>query len=82
MPDDQLDYSAFQSVPVGVLTLALRILTTRLLLIISLVLNASVMVYATWTDSWPRLVGAIAFACFSWCSLNVTLEKKHANHEA
>ena len=53
------------------INLALRILSHRAMTIITLLLNAAVCSWAMYTESWPRLAGALLFAVASWCTVNL-----------
>lgn len=59
------------------LNLALRILSHRTMTIVTLLLNAGVCSWAMYSESWPRLVGALLFAVTSWCTVNL----KHVKGE-
>ena len=51
--------------------IALRVLSQRTLTIITLLLNAGVVSWAMYSESWPRLAGALLFAVASWCTVNL-----------
>ena len=52
--------------------IALRVLAQRSMTIIALLLNAGVVSWAMYSESWPRLAGALLFAVTSWCIINLT----------
>ena len=56
--------------------IALRVLAQRSMTIIALLLNAGVVSWAMYSESWPRLAGALLFAVTSWCIINL----KGADH--
>ena len=53
------------------MNLALRILSQRVLTVVTLLLNAGVCSWAMYSESWPRLAGALLFAVAAWCTVNL-----------
>ena len=51
--------------------IAMQILSHRTMTILTLLLNAAVCSWAMYTESWPRLAGALLFAVASWCTVNL-----------
>ncbi len=65
----------------AILSIALNLLSMRILIILSLLLNTGVFVWALSQDSpsnHARLAGATIFAIANWCM--VKLNPKEANH--
>lgn len=56
-------------------SIALKVLSQRALTIIVLLLNAGVCSWAMYSESWPRLAGALLFAVTSWCTVNLKPSK-------
>ena len=46
----------------AILRTTMQVLTSRLILIIGMILDFLLFGYAAWEPSWPRLIGAGAFA--------------------
>lgn len=65
----------------AILTIAMQLVSLRILTTISLLLNAGVVSWAMWTESWIRLAGAAVFAITSWCIVNLK-PPKGPDHEA
>jgi hypothetical protein len=57
--------------------IALRVLSTRTLVLISLLLNTGVFVWAMSCATWLHLAGAATFAVTSWCTVNLQPPKGH-----
>ena len=51
--------------------IALKILSQRVMTVMSLLLNAGVCSWAMYTESWLRLAVAAVFAVASWCTLHL-----------
>lgn len=56
---------------VALVNIALSVLSQRALTVIVLLLNAGVCSWAMYSESWPRLAGALLFAVTSWCTVNL-----------
>lgn len=54
-----------------VINIAMRILSSRVITVISLLLNAAVVSWAMYSESWVRLAGAAIFCVASWCTVNL-----------
>lgn len=57
------------------MTLALRVLSTRFVTIVTLLLNTGVVGWAMYSANWVSLAGATVFAVTSWCLVNLTPSK-------
>lgn len=47
--------------------IALEALSQRLIVLIALIMNCGVFVYAIYWDTWHHLAGAVGFGIVSWC---------------
>ena len=56
---------------VAIMSIAVRVLSARLVTILSLALNTGVVIYAMVGDSWVRLAAAAVFGAASWCIVNL-----------
>lgn len=56
---------------VGLVNIALHVLSMRLLLYVTLALDAAAFGFALATESWPRLVIASVFAAVAWATINL-----------
>ncbi len=64
----------------AMVNIALRVLSHRALTIVTLLLNAGVVGWAMYAESWQRLAGAALFAVTSWCTVNLK-PPKGPDHE-
>jgi hypothetical protein len=58
--------------------IGLEALSLRSIIVLALIVNAGLMAWALYDPRWERLVGAAAFALFSYCVIHV--RPKERNH--
>lgn len=61
-------------------SIALRLVSQRLVTVLVLLLNTGIFGWAMFTESWPRIAAAAIFAVASWCL--VYLRPKEVSNEA
>lgn len=63
---------------VAILSIAMRALSTRVMTLIALFLDAGIFSWAMLNDSWPRLAGAGLFAIATWCLVHLHPSSKES----
>lgn len=82
MNNDDLKHVARTEQLAQLAEIAMRVVSLRLLMILSLLLNTGVICWAMYSDSWVRLAGALVFAVSSWCTINLKALLKGNDHGA
>lgn len=69
-----------QALVSNLLKIGLEALGTRLLVLLSLLLDAGMFGWAMAASTWPRIAAAVLFAIATWCLVKIT--PKHGDAHA